>query len=376
LKKSKFSEDQVVRILGEVNAGKSVREVCASHGLSEATLYAWKRKYGGMETDDAKRLRSLEAENAALKRIVADQALLLDATGKLLRKNLFGPRALESGATFLMKERISARKSCQTMGISRRGYGLRPGEDRDGPLREALRNVWRPNMGYRMAHARVRKEFAPLNVKRVHRVWKEERLGRVKRYRKRRTGNPVPLCATHPNHVWRLDFVFDSCLNGTKLKVLAVKDEFTKERLALEVGTSFRSLKVRRVLEACFAEHGNPQFLRSDDGSEFVARTPAVFLSEADARAHFVAPGSPWLNGSTLSFNSRLRAERLDVEVFHNLADAGLRLAAYRRYHNEERPHSALGYATPAEGLARFLDSTRATPSRSPENGVSSASSP
>ena len=261
------------------------------------------------------------------------------------------------------------------MGISRRGYGLKSNENRDGPLREALRKAWRPNMGYRMAHALVRREFAPLNVKRVHRLWREERLGRMKRYRKKRTGHTVPLSATHPNHVWCVDFVFDSCLNGTKLKVLAAKDEFTRECLALEVGTSFRSLKVRTVLQACFEEHGNPQFLRSDNGSEFVSRTLAVFLSEADTRAHFIAPGSPWQNGHVESFNSRLRAELLDVELFHNLADARLKLGVYRRYYNQERPHSALGYATPEEALARFLGSARATPSRIPESGVSSSPS-
>jgi putative transposase len=91
MKKSKFSESQVVKILGEVEAGKPVREVCKTHGLSEATFYTWKRKYAGMETDDVKRLRELEAENAALKRIVADQALTIDATSKLLRKNGFRP---------------------------------------------------------------------------------------------------------------------------------------------------------------------------------------------------------------------------------------------------------------------------------------------
>ena len=91
MKNSKFSEAQVVKILGEVEAGKSVRDVCKTHGLSEATFYAWKRKYAGMETDDVKRLRDLEAENAALKRIVADQALVIDATSKLLRKNGFRP---------------------------------------------------------------------------------------------------------------------------------------------------------------------------------------------------------------------------------------------------------------------------------------------
>ena len=67
-------------------------------------------------------------------------------------------------------------------------------------------------MGYRMAHALVKEAFAPLNVKRVHRIWKEEKRGRMKRYRKKRTGISVPLAATHPNHVWALDFVFDACL--------------------------------------------------------------------------------------------------------------------------------------------------------------------
>ena len=261
------------------------------------------------------------------------------------------------------------------MGISRRGYGLKARENRDAELRDRLRAVWRPNMGYRTAHALVRREMGSLNVKRVHRVWKEERLGRVKRHRKKRTGESVPLSAGHPNHVWCVDFVFDSCLNGTKLKILAVKDEFTRECLALEVGTSFRSLEVRTVLQARFAEHGNPEFLRSDNGSEFIARTLAVFLAGADTRAHFIKPGSPWQNGHVESFNSRLRAECLDVELFHNLADARLKLAVYRRYYNEERPHSSLGYETPSAALARFLGSTRATPSRSPENGVSSSSS-
>jgi putative transposase len=91
MKKSKFSEAQIVRILAEVSSGKPVREVCKAHALSEATYYTWKRKYAGMDSEDVKRLRELEAENAALKRIVADQALLIDATRKLLQKNGFRP---------------------------------------------------------------------------------------------------------------------------------------------------------------------------------------------------------------------------------------------------------------------------------------------
>lgn len=284
---------------------------------------------------------------------------------------MVGAPSKRLGARFLLDAGISVRKACLLVGLSRRGLSLTPAPDTNAKLKERLRALWRPNMGYRMAHALVKPEFAPLNVKRVHRIWKEERLGRMKRYRKKRTGSSVPLESLRPNHVWCVDFVFDSCLNGTKLKVLAIKDEFTKECLALEVGTSFKSLKVQQVLKACFGLYGKPKFLRSDNGSEFISRSLAIFLSEAGTQTHFIKPGSPWQNGFIESFNSRLRAECLDVEVFHNLADAQLKLMVYRRFYNEERPHSSLGYVAPATARARYLDSSRATPSFHPDTAMS-----
>ncbi|MBN9500902.1 MAG: transposase, partial [Armatimonadetes bacterium] len=75
MKKSRFSEEQIVRILQEASSGQiSQAELCRKHGISQNTFYLWKRKYSGMETDDVRRLKELEAENAALKRIVANQA--------------------------------------------------------------------------------------------------------------------------------------------------------------------------------------------------------------------------------------------------------------------------------------------------------------
>lgn len=98
MKKSRFSEEQIVRILQEGAAGQiSQAELCRKHGISQNTFYLWKRKYSGMETDDVRRLKELEAENAALKRIVANQALELEATGKLLRKNGFRPPSAGRG---------------------------------------------------------------------------------------------------------------------------------------------------------------------------------------------------------------------------------------------------------------------------------------
>lgn len=246
-----------------------------------------------------------------------------------------------------MKEGLSMRRSCDISGISRRSLYLLPQPDKDALLRQRLREIWRPNMGYRMAHALLAREFAPLNVKRVHRIWKEEKLGRVKKYRKKRTGYSLPFAASTPNEIWCLDFCFDMCLNGTKLKVLAVIDEFTRECLALEAGTSFRSMRVQSVLSRLFSERGAPRYLRSDNGSEFIARSLAVFLSQKGTVSKFIKPGSPWQNGYAESFVSTLRRDFLGVEVFHNLADAQMQLGVFKRHYNEDRPHSSLGNIAP-----------------------------
>lgn len=247
-----------------------------------------------------------------------------------------------------MEQGVTARRACSITGISTASPYRAKAPCKDAPLVDRLKAVWRPNMGYRMAHALVRSEFAPLNVKRVHRLWKQEKLGRMKRYRKKRTGNSVPVLAESPNHVWCLDFCHDACLNGTRFKCLAIVDEFTRECLALEIGTSFKSLRVQRVLSELFETRQPPQFLRSDNGSEFIARSLAVFLFQSGTQSRFIKPGSPWQNGYAESFNSTLRRDCLDVEVFHNLADAQIKLAVYRRYYNEQRPHSSLGNRPPA----------------------------
>lgn len=271
-----------------------------------------------------------------------------------------------------MAQGLSQRSSCRVAGLSRRAMGLKPAPDKNALLREALRKVWRPNMGYRMAWGFLREEFAPLNLKRVHRIWKEERLGRMKRYRKKRTGVSAALAAEHPCHVWCVDFCFDWADNGSKLKVLGIQDEFTKELLALEVATSIRSLHLQQVLAGLFKERGAPEFLRSDNGPEFVSRSLAVFLFRSGTQSRFIAPGSPWQNGHAESLVSRLRAELLDVEVFSNLADAQMKLAVYRRFYNEQRPHSSLGYRPPA-AAAQFADSGRATPALQPQIAMSSS---
>ena len=152
-----------------------------------------------------------------------------------------------------------------------------------------------------------------------------------------------------PNDVWTIGVILGSSMNGTKLRILSIVVEFTKECLVLEVSTRINVNTVRTVLGRLFTTRAVPRFLRSDNGGEFIARSTSMLHHEAKWSVRFIQPGKPWQNGFIESFYSTLRRDHLDVEVFFNLLDAQLKTGIYRNYYNQVRPHSALGYKVPAE---------------------------
>ncbi len=268
-----------------------------------------------------------------------------------------------------MNEGLTCRRACQLMGLSRSSLAYVPRPDRSEDLRSALKAVWCPNMGYRMGWARVRRkfiDFSAVNVKKVHRLWRELALSvQPKRTRKLKTGQEVYPKAAGPGDVWCLDFLQESALNGENIRILAVKDEFTRQCISLEAASSFKAVDVARLLKAAFELFGKPKHLRSDNGPEFIANSLSAFLETESTEALRIKPGSPWQNGFIESFNSRLRTELLDVQVFYNLSDAQLHLSAYRQDYNEERPHSSLNYKTPNEFAAahrKWLENTISAP--------------
>lgn len=253
----------------------------------------------------------------------------------------------------LIERTISARRACTLMRLSRCGLAYRPRRAEEGELLERIRVLARqhPRYGYRRVWALLRREGRTVNVKRVHRIWKHEQLTlarRVPRQRSRSHGS-VPGRAERPNHVWTYDFLHDFCENGRMLKILTVTDEFTRESLAIAVETRLASRQVIGVLEPIMARRGRPDFLRSDNGPEFIAQTLQRWLIERGSQTRYIQPGHPWQNAYAESFHGRFRDECLNCEVFHNPDHARAVIAAWREHYNHARPHSSLRYRTPVE---------------------------
>lgn len=200
-----------------------------------------------------------------------------------------------------------------------------------------------------------------INHKRVYRLWKQEGLSvPARRTHKRLRGQQVPrsFAAHRPHAVWCLDFVQERTLCGKTLRVLCVTDEFTRQSLAIEVRGSLPSVQVCATLEALFHSHGLPGALRMDNGPEFVALALRGLCHRSGISSVYIEPGKPWQNGFAESFHARLRDEFMDGEAFLSVWDAQVRLEGWRRYWNEERLHSSLGYTAPAEFAAAWAAKT------------------
>jgi len=209
-----------------------------------------------------------------------------------------------------------------------------------------------PRYGYRRVTALLRREGHEINAKRVQRVRRQRGLQVSRRQRKtRRLGLSTAerQRATHANHVWSWDFVEDQTENGTRIRVLTLIDEHTRECLAVHVDWSIRAVDVITVVEAAFERYGVPAHLRSDNGPEFIAYTIQDWLREKNVKTIYITPGSPWENAYIESFHDKLRDECLNREIFGSLWEARVVIEQWRLHYNAERPHSSLGYQTPSE---------------------------
>jgi len=272
------------------------------------------------------------------------------------------PRQQRAAADFLYETYdISQRRVSRVLGRSRSTLRY---QDRDRsaekPLRREIQRLARKHIrwGYRRIHALLVGKGWSVNLKCVHRLWREMNLQRPVRRRKPRKlgtkpGSSANSCVNQParfkNDVWCYDFVADRTCNGGTLRWLTLVDEYTRECLALHVESSVTGEDVRRVLARVVGKRGAPTRIRSDNGSEFICEAVRTWLPKKGAESIAVAPGKPWENGYSESFNSRFRDEFLEVEDFESVQDAKEKGEWFRREYNRERPHSSLDYKTPRQ---------------------------
>ena len=260
---------------------------------------------------------------------------------------------------------VSERRACKTLGQPRstqRYKARRP--DLDRILLEDMNDIVKinPRYGCARVHQELLKRGWRVNLKRVHRLWKQEHFHVPRKQHKkgRLPGTSANSCdrrrAEHVNHVWSYDFVSDRTEDGRQLRLLTVIDEYTRECLAIGVGRHFTSEDVKIALLELFCERGCPDSIRSDNGSEFIAKPLRKWLRLAPIETLYVQKGSPWENGYIESFNGKLRDELLNGELFINLLEARYMVEAWRIDYNEDRPHSSLGWQTPAAYAASLAD--------------------
>ena len=262
------------------------------------------------------------------------------------------------GVRFLQRRGISQRRGCALLHLARSSCRTPVRSDPNQELRQSLHRIGiqHPCYGYRRAWALLRRGQESLNRKRIHRLWKEERLTLARRKPRKRNHpvTPYPLQATSPYHVWTYDFLFDRTREGRSVKILTIVDEFSKEALAIRVGRSLPAAAVVETIQGLFRSHGTPRYLRSDNGPEFIARRMQLFLSTQQVQTKYIAPGCPWQNAYGESFNEKLRTECLNREIFASLAEAQWLVECWRRQYNQDRPHSSLDYLTPHEFLLQW----------------------
>ncbi|MEH3440197.1 IS3 family transposase [Enterobacter roggenkampii] len=360
--KKRFSDQQIISILreAEAEAGVPARELCRKHAISDATFYTWRKKYGGMEVPEVKRLKSLEEENARLKKLLAEAMLDKEALQVALgRKLLTTDQKREAVMLMCDATGLSQRRACRLTGLSLstcRYEAHRPAADAHLSGRITELALERRRFGYRRIWQLLRREGLHVNHKRVYRLYHLSGLS-VKRRRRRKglATERLPLLRpAAPNLTWSMDFVMDALSTGRRIKCLTCVDDFTKECLTVTVAFGISGVQVTRILDSIALFRGYPATIRTDQGPEFTCRALDQWAFEHGVELRLIQPGKPTQNGFIESFNGRFRDECLNEHWFSDVSHARKTISEWRQDYNECRPHSALNYQTPSEFAAAW----------------------
>jgi transposase InsO family protein len=272
---------------------------------------------------------------------------------------MVGPVVKREGVAHLQASMgLSERRACQIVEADRTMIRYRSRRPPETELRKRLRDLAneRRRFGYRRLFVILRQSGEPSGINRVYRLYREEGLTvRKRRARRRAAGTRAPiLVEARPNARWSLDFVHDQFACGRRFRILNVVDDVTRECLAAIPDTSISGQRVARELTSLVQRRGKPEMIVSDHGTEFTSNAMLAWSQANQITWHFITPGKPMQNGFCESFNGRMRDELLNETLFFGLDHARTKVASWIADYNERRPHSALGYLTPARYAANL----------------------
>jgi transposase InsO family protein len=251
---------------------------------------------------------------------------------------------------------LSERRACRIVAIDRKTARYASKRPADAELRAELRDLAnaRRRFGYRRLFILLRQRGERSGKNRIYRLYREEGLTvRKRRARRRAVGTRAPIVVeAKPNARWSLDFVHDQLASGRRFRILNIVDDVTRECLAAIPDTSISGKRVARELSALIERRGKPGMIVSDNGTEFTSNAVLSWSEEHKVEWHFIMPGKPMQNGFCESFNGRMRDELLDETLFFGLDHAREKIRSWVHDYNHRRPHSSLGYATPADYAA------------------------
>ncbi|MER9197250.1 IS3 family transposase [Mesorhizobium australicum] len=268
-------------------------------------------------------------------------------------KKMVGPAAKREAVAHLQAVMgLSERRACSFVCADRKMIRYQSRRPPETELRGRLRDLAneRRRFGYRRLFILLRREGEASGVNRIYRLYREEGLTvRKRRARRRAVGTRAPiLVEAKPNARWSLDFVHDQFACGRRFRVLNIVDDVTRECLAAIPDTSISGRRVARELTELIAQRGKPGMIVSDHGTEFTSNAILAWSKDHGIEWHYIAPGKPMQNGYVESFNGRMRDELLNESLFFGLDHARSAIAEWRQDFNTARPHSSLGYQTPA----------------------------
>ena len=268
---------------------------------------------------------------------------------------MVGPAQKKQAVAYVVGQRLcSERRACRYLGVHRSTYRypVKSPLPQQVQLHQRIVSLsWQyPRYGYRRIRAALEREGWSVSRKQVQRIRRKEGLKvhpKPQRIPRQGVSTGLPTQATHRNHVWTWDFIFDRTDKGSTLKMLTMLDEYTRQCLAIRVERQIRSGQVLVTLWQAMMQYGIPEHIRSDNGTEFIAGKIQRWLRVNQIKTLYIEPGSPWQNGYIESFHSRFRDECLNREWLLNLREARVVIEDWRQHYNTERPHSRLGYLSP-----------------------------